>query len=378
MLERSVEETAETLGPDAAAYRDLIGPLVPDDWDEVCASLRHPWTLAKYPFGLARFGLKAIRSSQDLTDAVFQGGRARALFSGLAAHSFLPLEQSPSAAFALVLGIAAHSVGWPIPRGGSQAISGALAAHLRSFGGKLMTGSPVKSLDELPAARAVLCDLTPRQLLRIAGERLPESYRRQLSAYRYGPAAFKLDYALDGPIPWRASECARAATVHVGGARAEIAASERAAIRGEVSEKPFVLVVQPSLFDVTRAPEGRHTAWAYCHVPNGSSVDMTERIETQIERFAPGFRDRILAHHAFSPAGLEGYNANYVGGDINGGLQDWRQMFTRPVAAPVPWATPMPGLYLCSSSTPPGGGVHGMCGYYAALAALRYLKACPD
>ncbi len=373
LLERSLADTGATLGPDAAAYARLMAPLVPENWDDVCDALRRPWKMAGHPFGLARFGLKAIQSSRALTDAAFQGGRARALFSGMAAHSFLPLNQSPSGAFGLALGITGHAVGWPIPRGGSQAIADALTAYFQTLGGEVLTDAPVQSLDDLPPARAVLCDITPRQLLTIAGDRLPPHYRKQLTAYRYGPAAFKLDYALDGPVPWKAPACLRAATVHLGGARAEIAASERAAARGEISEKPFVLLVQPSLFDPTRAPGGKHTVWAYCHVPHGSAVDMTGRIEAQIERFAPGFTDLILARHTLSPSGLERYNPNYVGGDINGGLQDWAQMFTRPVLRPLPWTTPVPGLFLCSSSTPPGGGVHGMGGYYAAELALRRL-----
>ncbi|MBV9851468.1 MAG: NAD(P)/FAD-dependent oxidoreductase [Armatimonadetes bacterium] len=370
VLERSVTETGRTLGPDAKRYERLMAPLLPD-WEELCAALRAPLRMARYPFGLARFGLKAIRSARGLSDGAFQGGRARALFAGCAAHSFLPPEQSPSAAFGLVLAIAGHAVGWPIPRGGSQRIADALVSYLKSLGGEVVCGHPIRSLDELPPARAVFCDLTPRQVVQIAGDRLPPGYRRQLEAYRYGPGAFKLDYALDGPIPWKAPECARAATVHLGGTRAEIAASERAVWRGTVSETPYVLAVQPSLFDPTRAPAGKHTVWAYCHVPNGYPGDMTGRIEAQIERFAPGFRDRILARSVLSPAGLERHNANYIGGDINGGVQDWAQMFFRPVPRPLPWTTPLPYLYLCSASTPPGGGVHGMGGYYAAEAALR-------
>jgi phytoene dehydrogenase-like protein len=370
LLERSVSDTAATLGTDAAAYKRLMGPVVPDDWDVTCAALRQPWRMAKYPFGLARFGLRSIRSSRGLTDDVFRGGRAKALFSGMAAHSFLPLEKSPSAAFGMALGIAGHAVGWPIARGGSQSIIDALISYLKTLGGEVVTGVRVASLADLPPSPLVLCDITPRQILAICGDRLPSLYRHQLEAYRYGPGVFKLDYALDGPIPWKAPECVRAATVHLGGARAEISASERAIWTDRPSEKPFILLVQPTLFDPTRAPEGKHIAWAYCHVPNGYEGDMTAAIEAQIERFAPGFRDLILARHAFAPAAWERYNANYVGGDINGGTQDWLQMFTRPVLRPIPWSTPIPGLYLCSSSTPPGGGVHGMSGYYAASVAM--------
>jgi phytoene dehydrogenase-like protein len=284
----------------------------------------------------------------------------------------LSLRTPASAAMGIVLAMGAHAVGWPVTRGGSQRLTDALVAELRSLGGTLETGRRVESLDELPAgASPVLLDVTPRQLLRIAGTRLPDGYRRRLARYRYGPGIFKLDWALDGPIPWRAPEAARAGTVHLGGTLDEIAASEQAAVSGRHHERPFVLLVQPSLFDPTRAPAGKHTAWAYCHVPNGSTKDMTDAIEAQVEHFAPGFRDLILARSAMDSAEVERRNPNYVGGDINGGAQDLRQLFTRPMARPVPYSTPVPGLFLCSSSTPPGGGVHGMCGYWAARAALR-------
>ena len=369
MLARSVDATAQSLGLDGDNYRRLMEPLLPD-WDTLSRALREPLRLAKYPLGLARFGLKAMLSSQALTESAFGGGRARGFFSGMAAHSMLPLEQSPSGAFGLALGIAGHAVGWPFPRGGSQRIIDALVAHLQSLGGEVVTGMKVQSLDELPPSRLILCDITPRQLVQIAGDRLPAGYRQRLKRFRYGMGAFKIDWALDGPIPWKSFEVARAGTVHLGGTRAEISASERAAARGEIADTPFVLLAQQSLFDPKRAPDGQQTAWGYCHVPNGCTVNMTERIEAQIERFAPGFRDRILARHVMPPAALERYNANYIGGDINGGIQDWPQMFTRPIARWTPWSTPVPGLFLCSSSTPPGGGVHGMCGYYSALAAL--------
>src|SRR6185437_9055862 len=272
-----------------------------------------------------------------------------------------------------MLGLLAHAVGWPFPRGGSQRLSDALASHLRSLGGEIETGHRVESLAELGDARAILLDVTPRGLLALAGDRLPSRYRDRLERYSYGPGVFKLDWALDGPIPWRAEECARAATVHLGATLAEIAASEDAPGRGEIAERPYVLLAQQSLFDPTRAPAGRHTAWAYCHVPNGSTVDMTARIERQVERFAPGFRQRILARSALGPAALERHNPNCVGGDINGGAATLSQLFTRPVARISPYSTPLPGVFLCSSSTPPGGGVHGMCGYHAAQAALRFL-----
>ena len=373
LLERSVEATAATLGRDGPAYRRLMEPLV-GDWDVLADTFLgplRPLQQARHPLALARFGPLALLPARTLAQVAFRGERARALFAGMSAHAILPLEWTPTAAFGLVLAIAGHAVGWPIPRGGSQRIADALAAYLRSLGGEIITGMPVTSLRSLPAARAVLCDVTPAQLLALAGDRLPEGYSRSLRRYRYGPGAFKVDFALDGPIPWTAPACQRACTIHVGGTLDEIAASERDAWRGVAAERPYVLLVQQSRFDPTRAPEGKQTVWAYCHVPNGSPVDMTARIEAQIERFAPGFRDRILARHVMAPADLERHNANYVGGDINGGAQTLRQLFTRPTAHITPYATPAPGLYICSSSTPPGGGVHGMCGYYAAEAALR-------
>jgi phytoene dehydrogenase-like protein len=368
VLERVVDLTAEALGADSAAYRSLMNPLVAD-WAKLDTALLGPLRLPRHPLALARFGLAALRSAYGLASSRFKGERARALFAGLAAHSMLPLELRPSAAFGLVLGITAHAVGWPIPRGGSQKIANALASYLRSLGGEIVTDARVDSVDELPPARAILCDITPRQLLKIAGHRLSAGFRRKLERYRYGPGAYKIDWALDSPIPWKAAKCARADTVHLGGTLEEIAASERAAWEGRQPQKPFVLLAQSSLFDPTRAPPGKHTAWAYCHVPNGSNLDMTERIENQIERFAPGFRSRVLGRSVMAPAQLEQRNANLVGGDINGGVQDLRQLFLRPTARL--YSTSSRGLYLCSSSTPPGGGVHGMCGYFAALKALR-------
>lgn len=283
----------------------------------------------------------------------------------------LPLEEVTTASIALVLGMLAHAVGWPIPKGGSQAISTAMADYLISLGGEIVTGQEVASLDELPESKAVLLDVTPRQVLQIAGDRLPTRYRQQLKKYRYGPGVCKVDYALSGAIPWKSAECRQAGTVHLGGTLEEISASERAVWGGEHPEKPLVLLAQQSLFDDTRAPDGQHTAWAYCHVPNGSNKDVSENITAQIERFAPGFRDLILAQHIYSAADMQAYNPNYVGGDINGGVQDWRQLFTRPVARWSPYTTPIEGLFICSSSTPPGGGVHGMCGYQAAKSALK-------
>ncbi len=372
MLNRSIEETSKGLGIDATAYRKLMEPLAAH-WDELADAFLGPLrpSMLAHPFEMARFGLHALIPANLLARLQFKGCRARALFAGVSAHSMLPLEQSPGAAFGLLLALAAHTIGWPFPRGGSQQIANALASYLRSLGGEIVTGTRVDALAMLPKARVILCDVTPRQLLTIAGNRLPKGYMRQLKQYRYGPGVFKIDYALDGPVPWKAGECLRAGTVHVGGTLAEIAASERAVWEGLPPERPFILTAQQSLFDDTRAPDGKQTLWAYCHVPNGSTFDMTERIEAQIERFAPGFRDRILARHVTSPRALEQYNANYIGGDINGGVQDLRQLFTRPTIRPVPYSTPIKGLYICSSSTPPGGGVHGMCGYYAARAALR-------
>jgi phytoene dehydrogenase-like protein len=320
---------------------------------------------------MARFAVSALQPARMLAERTFHGERARALIGGMGAHSMLPLEKPASAAIALVLGTLGHLIGWPFPKGGSQALVDALAAHLRALGGEIITGVEVTSLRELPSSRAMLFDVTPRQVLRIAGDALPEGYRNRLGRYRYGPGVFKIDYALDGPIPWKESVCAHAGTVHLGGTLGEVATSEHSVSRGIVPERPFVLLAQQSLFDPTRAPQGKHTAWAYCHVPNGCEVDMTTRIEAQIERFAPGFRDRILARHTLNPAQMQAYNANYIGGDINGGVQDLGQLFTRPVARLDPYSTPNKRLYLCSSSTPPGGGVHGLCGYYAARSALR-------
>jgi phytoene dehydrogenase-like protein len=369
VLERSVAATATGLGGDGAAYRRLLEPLVEaaDDLaDLVLAPLRLPrgWRAA------ARFAPSATLPAAALARLRFRGERARGLLAGLAAHSMLPLSRPPTGAVGLALGVFGHAFGWPFPRGGSQALADALASYLRSLGGEIECGRRVESLAELRGARLVLLDVAPRQFLSLAGDALPSLYRRRLAGYRYGPGAFKLDLALDGPVPWAAEECARAATVHLGGTLAEVARAEAKVARGEHPEKPFVLLAQQSLFDGTRAPAGRHTVWAYCHVPNGSGVDMSGRIEAQIERFAPGFRERIVARHVLGPAALERYNPNYVGGDIAGGLLDLRQLFTRPVARIVPYSTPLDGVYLCSASTPPGAGVHGMCGYYAARAAL--------
>ncbi|GAC1378277.1 MAG: NAD(P)/FAD-dependent oxidoreductase [Ktedonobacteraceae bacterium] len=372
VLERSVAETEAQLGRDAAAYGRLMRPLV-HNWKKLAPAILGPLRLQMlfHPFALTTFGLPAMLPARTLARSIFRGERAQALFAGMAAHSMLALEEIFSAVFGLVLGMTGHAVGWPLPSGGSQNIVNALAAYLQFLGGEIATDIEVKVLDMLPPARAYLFDVTPQQLLRIAGSQLPSSYAHRLQRYRYGPGVFKVDFALDGPIPWKAAACRRAATVHLGGTLAEIATSERAVAQGTNPERPYVLVAQQSLFDASRAPEGKHTVWAYCHVPNGSTLNMTERIEAQLERFAPGFRDLILAKHGSGPLEIERYNANYIGGDINGGLQDVRQLFTRPVARVSPYTTPNKAIYICSSSTPPGGGVHGMCGYYAAQAALK-------
>jgi phytoene dehydrogenase-like protein len=371
LLHRSLTETASALGCDSEPYTRLMEPLVSSADTLVDEFLQPVLHLPRHPIQLARFGWHGLSPAAMLAQRWFSTQPARALFAGLAAHSFLPLEQRASAAFGLVLGMLGHAVGWPLPRGGSQQIANALAAHLRFLGGEIATHSPVETLDALPLARANLLDVTPRQLLRLAGRKMPDSYRQRLERFRYGPGVFKVDYALAAPIPWSAAECSRAGTVHVGGTLDEICASERQVAEGKPPENPFVLLAQPSLFDPTRAPQGQHTAWAYCHVPNGSTFDMTARIEKQIERFAPGFRDCILARHTMNCAVMEHKNANLVGGDINGGAADLWQLLARPVLSPNPYRTPMPGIYLCSSSTPPGGGVHGMCGFHAAEAVLR-------
>lgn len=369
VLERSVDATAQGLGAGGRSWRAMHGPFVPA-WDRLAPDvLAPPLRIPSSPILMTRFGAQALLPATLLARRL-DGVPARALFAGNAAHSFLPLEAPGTAAFGLLLSVAGHAVGWPIARGGSQRFADALVAYFRSLGGEVEVGAPVQRLDEVRPARIVILDLGPRQVARIAGNHLPPRYRQALERYRYGAAAFKLDWALDGPVPWRAPACARAATVHLGGPLEEVAASESAHARGAVHERPFVLFVQPTLFDASRAPAGRHTAWAYCHVPNGCTLDLTDRIERQVERFAPGFRERILARHVLSPADFQQRNANLVGGDINGGMMDLRQVFARPVARPLPYRTPIRGVYLCSASTPPGGGVHGMGGYHAARTAL--------
>ena len=371
LLERSVDATATGLGADGRAYRRLVEPLV-GEWDDLAADALGPLLrFPRHPLVLARLGLPGLFPARMLAQRAFSTERARALFAGLAAHSVLPLDAPLTASFALMFAVATHVASWPFPRGGSQRIANALAARLSSLGGSIERGRRVGDLSELPKARAYLCDVTPRQLDRIAGSRLSDGYRKRLRSFRYGPGVFKLDYAIDGPIPWRAQECLRAGTVHVGGTLDQIAESEAAVARGEPPARPFVLVGQQSLFDPSRAPAGKHTVWAYCHVPNGSTFDMTERIEAQLERFAPGFRDRVLARNVMGPAEVELHNENYIGGDIGGGSNSVMQFLTRPFPRVDPYATSARDVYLCSSSTPPGGGVHGMCGYHAARSALR-------
>jgi phytoene dehydrogenase-like protein len=368
--ECSIEATAAQVGSDEKSYRNLMAPLVAA-WNGLDVDLLGPIRPPRHLWNLARFGLLGIQPAHRLAESRFQAERAKGLFAGLAAHSMLTLEHWGSAAFGLVLAITAHAVGWPIARGGAQQLSGALAAHLRSLGGEIIPNRPVRSLGELPASRVVLCDLTPRQVLEIAGELFSPGYRESLRRYRYGMGAFKIDWALSSPVPWTAVECKRAATIHLGATLEEISFSERSAWRGEHVERPFVLLAQPSLFDPSRAPEGKHTLWGYCHVPNASTFNMTEKIENQIERFAPGFKDLVIGRSVMPPNELEKRNANLIGGDINGGAADLRQLFLRPTRKM--YATSVKGLYICSAATPPGGGVHGMCGYFAARRALKQM-----
>ena len=372
LIERSVGETADALGVDGRRYRSLMGTL-DADWPALQLLLSGKLSAAQHPISMARFGLRAMRSASSLARSTFRSAPARAVFAGIAAHSVLPLERVTTAGFGLVLQMAAHQVGWPFALGGSSSIAGALASYLRSLGGEIVTGVQVQSVDQLPRARVVLCDITPRQLLGIEGLQLPDEFRRKLDRYRYGPGVCKIDWALDGPIPWQARECLRAGTVHVGGTLEEIEASERAPWHNQHCDRPFVLLAQPTLFDSTRAPQGKHIAWGYCHVPNGSTEDMTDRIEKQIERFAPGFRDRILKRSVMLAADLHLHNSNLVGGDIGGGSFELDQFALRPT-----WRLyriPTKGYFLCSSSTPPGGGVHGLCGNIAARVALRSIRS---
>lgn len=371
VMYRSIQDTALAMQEDAASYERLIGPLVAS-WDDLARDVLGPivhWP--RHPVHLARFGMHALRPAASLARARFQTERARALLAGLAAHSQIPLESMASSAIGLILCAAGHVYGWPMPRGGAQSLADALASKFRGLGGKIETGRRVRRLEHLPSARAVLLDVTVRQFVRMTGDRLPARSRYILERFRFGTGVFKIDYAMNQPVPWKDEMCARAGTIHLGGTLDEIAAAERDVADGRHPERPFVLLAEHSRFDPARAPEGKHTLWAYCHVPHGSTVDMTEQIEGQIERFAPGFRDCILERHAMNSVDLEHRNPNLVGGDINGGSAHLMQLIMRPSAVPVPYRTPIDGVYLCSASTPPGGGVHGMCGYLAAEAALH-------
>ena len=374
LLRRSLGETAEDLGEDARAYERLFMPFLREP-HALLADLLAPLRIPKHPLRLARFGLPGLLPAVRAFRSRFRGRRARALLAGCAAHSILPLERPLTAAVGMIFALTAHMTDWPVAAGGSRAIAAALASYLRALGGRIETGRAVRSLADLPPARAVLLDTSPAQLADIGAPILPAGYVRRLRRYRYGPGAFKVDWALDGAIPWRDPRCLQASTVHLGGTLEEIAAAEAAVWRGEHPERPFVLVVQQSQFDASRAPAGKHTGYAYCHVPPGSTVDLTDVIERQIERFAPGFRDRILARHTMGTRDLQTENPNYVGGAITGGVADLTQFFARPVAGLDPYATPNPRLFICSASTPPGGGVHGMCGYFGARSALRRLAA---
>jgi phytoene dehydrogenase-like protein len=370
LLDRDFANMKDTLGHDGKSWQRLLEPFA-CNWRTLAPEVLAPVHIfSRHPLLLARFGVAGLPPANTVANFCFRDARAKALFAGLAAHSFLSLDEPLSAAFAVLLGAAAHSVGWPIPRGGAQSITDALVAYLGTLGGRVHTSSKIEKLSDM--ADITLCDITPRQLLGLSDTGLSNAFRAKLEKFRYGAGVFKVDYALSSPIPWKAEGCLRAATVHIGGSAEEIAASESAVRSGKLVDRPFVLLAQPSLFDSSRAPEGKHTAWAYCHVPNGSTVDMVERIENQIERFAPGFRDCVLARRVFSPGKLESMDANLVGGDINGGAMDVGQFLFRPTVRH--YGTSLPKLYLCSSSTPPGGGVHGMCGYHAATLALSRLR----
>ncbi|WP_161890993.1 phytoene desaturase family protein [Pontibacter russatus] len=372
VLEKSVEATARRLGADAGAYDRLLAPIV-KDWPRLAPELLAPLHIPDHPLAMAKFGLQALPSAVTLANRHFRTAEARGLWAGMAAHALQPLTNLTTSAIGLVLMAVGHVKGWPVPVGGSGSIADALASYFLSLGGKIETGVYIDHISQLPSARAVLLDLTPRQLLQLAGHRFSSLYKWQLGRYRYGMGVFKIDWALDGPIPFTAPECRLAGTVHLGNTLEEIARSEHITSQGGHPEHPFVLLAQQSLFDTGRAPAGRHTAWAYCHVPNGSEADMTAAIERQVERFAPGFRDLILARHVMNTAQMQAYNPNYIGGDINGGIIDIGQLFTRPALRLSPYRTSAKGIYICSSSTPPGGGVHGMCGFHAAKRALKDL-----
>jgi phytoene dehydrogenase-like protein len=370
-FDNSIDITSHHLNQDGLAYTKLMRPFVLN-WRHLLTDILAPLHFPSHPILMARFGYYGIRSAESLAKKLFKHREAKALFAGLAAHSIMPLNKPITAAFGLMLGILGHSVGWPIPHGGTQSLANALATYFCSIGGEILTNTKIEHINGIPAARAVFFDVTPKQLLTIV-ENFPIGYRNRLRKYRYGPGVFKIDWALSHPIPWKAKECAKAGTVHLGGTLEEIAESENQVWRGVIPQNSFIILTQPTLFDPSRAPHGQHVAWAYCHVPNGSEYDMTRQIELQIEEYAPGFMDCIIGRKTHSAIELEEYNSNYIGGDINGGVMDIYQLFTRPVARIVPYSTPIKGLYICSSSTPPGGGVHGMCGFHAAEAALKQL-----
>jgi phytoene dehydrogenase-like protein len=369
VLERSAAKSAEGFGKDRSAYLRALDPFA-TRWSSLAADLLSPPRFPRSPLLFGRFALLGLRSAQNLARTLFVEEKTRGLFAGLAAHGGAPLENPLTGAFGLVLAASAHAVGWPLVRGGSRRFAEALASYLRARGGEIALGVPLTTLGELAGRHPVLLDVTPRQLAALPGGGLSQAYCEALARHRHGPGVFKMDWALDRPIPWRAAACARAGTVHLGATLQEISGSERTVAAGGHPERPYVVVVQPTLFDPTRAPPGKHVAWAYCHVPNGSRFDMSSRIEAQLERFAPGFGRLVLGRSVLSPAGMERHNPNYVGGDISGGLPSLRALL-KAALPPGPYETPSAGLYLCSSSTPPGGGVHGMCGYHAAQKALR-------
>jgi phytoene dehydrogenase-like protein len=374
LLDRSVEVTSQTLGHDADAYKKLLQPFV-KNWPFLAEDILAPLHFPRHPFAMAQFGYYAIQSAEGLAYRFFKERAARALFAGLAAHAIMPLNKCITAGFALMLGVLGHAVGWPMPAGGTQNLANALASYFRSLGGDIATNTLITNIDQLPPAQAIFFDVTPKQLLNIVGERFPACYRKRMKRYRYGPGVFKIDWALKSPIPWKAKACSQAGTVHLGGTLEEIAHSERQVWNDKIDRNNFIILAQPSLFDPSRAPKGKHVAWAYCHVPNSSDTDLTKEIEAQVEQYAPGFIDCIAARSTMNTIQLEKYNPNYVGGDINGGVEDLSQLFTRPVARINPYSTPIKNVYICSASTPPGGGVHGMCGYHAAQSALKKIFA---
>lgn len=373
LLKTSIDETGQTLGIDRQSYKNLMKPLK-DEWNLILDDLLGPLSFPHHPIAMGKFGLKALRSAQGLINSYFKEKYARALFTGLAAHAALPLDQYITAAFGLILGTLGHTIGWPTPKGGSQNLANALAAYFQYLGGEIVTNHPITNLNDLPPSKIILCDITPRQFLEIAKDKITGGYKQDLEKFRYGQGIFKVDWALSDPIPWKASECRKAGTLHLGGEAENIIQSEKEIWQGKHPQSPFVLLAQQTVFDPSRAPPGKHTAWGYCHVPKGSNVDMTEIIENQIEKYAPHFKDCILGRHAMSAVKMEQYNSNYIGGDINGGAQDLSQLFKRPTSYFKPYSTCIKGVYICSSSTPPGGGVHGMCGYHAAKTALSEMS----